>query len=92
MAELQNLKVGVEWIDVEVTSEPYVVMTMRGYAPVVEVRAASETRRMFIGSKTLSQALDPAVKKQGGRFTGLKFRVRKESGDQMAPYIVEMSG
>ena len=36
-----NLKVGTEWIPVEILSEPYVVMTIRGFAPVVDVKLAS---------------------------------------------------
>ncbi len=89
MAELENLKVGVDWIDIEVVSEPFVIMTMRGYAPVVEVQAGGARRRLFIGAKTLGEELEPAVQKQGGKFTGLKFRVKKENADKMAPYVVE---
>lgn len=90
MAELQTLKVALDWLDVEVVSEPYVIMTMRGYAPVVDVKSGGETKRLFIGPKTLGQAIDPSVKKRG-KFSGLKFKVKKESADQMAPYVVELA-
>ena len=91
MADAENLKVTTDWVDVEVVSEPYVIMTMRGYAPVVDVKTGGAAKRMFIGPKTLGNALEPAVKKQNGKFTGLKFRVKKESADQMAPYVVELA-
>ncbi len=91
MAELENLKVGTEFAEVEVVSEPYVIMTMRGYAPVVDIRTGAARKRLFIGAKTLGEELEPAVEKQGGKFTGLKFRVKKESADKMSPYVVELS-
>jgi len=90
MAELETLKVTPEWVEVEIVSEPYVLMTFRGYEPVVEVKVGGESKRLFIGPKSLGQAIDPAVKKQGGRFTGLRFRAKKESADRMAPYVVEL--
>ena len=91
MAELENLKVGVDFAEVEIVSEPYVIMTMRGYAPVVEIQTGGARKRLFIGAKTLGDELEPAVKKQGGKFAGLKFRVKKESADKMSPYVVEFA-
>lgn len=92
MAESENLKVGTEWVEVEVTSEPYVVMTMRGYAPVVDVVTGGVKKRLFIAAKSLGGALEPEVKKREGKFAGLKLRLKKETGDQMAPYVVEVAG
>jgi hypothetical protein len=93
MAEPQerkpNLKVGVEWIAVEVLSEPFVVMSIRGYAPVVDVKAPEGTFILYISSKSISEGLDPLVRANGGKFAGLKLRLRKETEDRMAPYIVE---
>ncbi len=89
MAENENLKVSTDWLDVEVVSEPYVIMTMRGYAPVVDVQTGGAKRRLFIAAKTLGEELEPEVIRQDGKFTGLKFRVKKETADKMAPYVVE---
>ena len=84
-----NLKVGVNWITVEVASEPYVVMSFRGYAPVVDVQGPDGVQILYISSKSISQALDPLVQGNGGKFKGLKLKLRKETEDRMAPYVVE---
>ena len=84
-----NLKAGVDWIAVEILSEPYVVMSIRGYAPVVDVQGPEGKQMLFISSKSISQGLDPLVQANGGKFQGLKLRLRKETEDRMAPYVVE---
>ena len=84
-----NLKVGVEWIAVEIVSEPYVVMTIRGFAPVVDVKSPQGDFMLYISSKSMSDGLVPLLDKTDGKFNGLKFRVKKESEDKMAKYIVE---
>ena len=90
MAEQRsNLKVGVETVNVEIVSEPHVVMSFRGYAPVVDVTGPDGKQILFISSKSISQGLDPLVQENGGKFQGLKLKLRKESDDRMAAYIVE---
>ncbi len=84
-----NLKVGAEWVSVEILSEPYVVMTLRGYAPVVDVEAPGGRHILYISSRSISEGLEPLVQANGGRFSGLRLRLRKESDDRMAPYVVE---
>lgn len=84
-----NLKVSTEWIPVEVVSEPYVVMSIRGYAPVVDVTSPGGKQILFISSMSISKGLEPIVEGNGGKFLGLKLRLRKETEDRMAPYIVE---
>jgi hypothetical protein len=84
-----NLKVGTDWIAVEVVSEPYVVMSIRGYAPVVDVQSPEGKQILFISSKSISLGLDPLVQANGGKFQGLRLRLRKETADRMAPYVVE---
>ena len=86
-----NLKVKTEWISVEILTEPYVVMTFRGYAPVVDVKIPGEADplSLFISSKSISHGLESIVQENGGKFAGLKLRLRKESDDRMAPYVVE---
>ena len=88
-ARLPNLKVGTEWISVEVLSEPLVIMSMRGYAPVVEVQAPAGKHVLYISSKSISEGLEPLRQANGGKFAGLKLKVRKASEDKMAPYEVE---
>jgi hypothetical protein len=84
-----NLKVSVEWIPVEVLSEPYVVMTIRGFAPVVDVKTPQGEFILYISSKSMSDGLVPMLEASSNVFKGLKFRVKKESEDKMARYIVE---
>ena len=84
-----NLKVGVDWITADVVSEPFVVMSIRGYAPVVDVKTADGEFILYISSKSISEGLDPLVQANGGKFSGLKLKLRKETEDRMAPYIVE---
>ena len=88
-ARLPNLKVGTEWIPIEILSEALVVMSMRGYAPVVEVQAPAGKHVLYISSKSISEGLEPLRKANGGSFKGLKLKVRKASEDKMAPYEVE---
>lgn len=84
-----NLKVGTDWVSVEVVSEPYVVMSIRGYAPVVDVQGPEGRQILYISSKSISLGLDPLVQANGGKFAGLRLRLRKETADRMAPYVVE---
>lgn len=84
-----NLKVGVEWIPVDIVSEPYVVMTVRGFAPVVDVKCPQGEFILYISSKSMSDGLEPLLQASDGKFNGLKLRVKKESEDKMARYIVE---
>jgi len=84
-----NLKVGTEFIPVEIVSEPYVVMTIRGFAPVVDVKCPQGDFMLYISSKSMSDGLVPLLETTEGKFNGLKFKVKKESEDKMARYIVE---
>ena len=85
------VRFGVEDVVVEIVSEPFVVNTFRGYAPVVNVKVEGEegTKSMYISAKSLADSLTPMVDENGGKFTGLKLKIKKESADNRAPYIVE---
>lgn len=84
-----NLKVGTEWIPVDIVSEPYVVMTIRGFAPVVDVKTPGGEFILYISSKSMSDGLVPLLEVSDGKFQGLKIKVKKESEDKMARYVVE---
>ena len=85
------IRFGVEEVAVEIVSEPFVVNTFRGYAPVVDVKVEGEeeTKSMYISAKSLADSLTPMVDENGGKFTGLKLKIKKESADNRAPYVVE---
>ena len=89
--KLEYLIISTEPIVVEIHSEPKVVMTYRGYAPVVEVlvEGESQKRLMYINSKSISTTLENLRTENGGKFTGIKIRIRKESNDKFAKYIID---
>ena len=85
------IRFGVEEVGLEIVSEPFVVNTFRGFAPVVDVKVEGEegTKSMYISAKSLADSLTPLVEENGGKFTGLKLKIKKESADNRAPYVVE---
>jgi len=85
------IRFGVEEVVVEIVSEPFVVNTFRGFAPVVDVKVEGEEgiKTMYISAKSLADSLTPAVDGNGGKFAGLKLKIKKESADRRARYVVE---
>jgi hypothetical protein len=91
VASLPYLKVSTEPVLVRIASEPRIVLTARGYAPVVEILECrtKEARLFFIAAKSLADRLEAMRRENGGAFVGLEFWVRKASEDRMAQYVVE---
>ena len=87
---LPALHVGTGWIDVEVIGEPTVKITFRGYAPIMPVRVSQTGLDyiLYISSKSIGEELQP-LRERNGEFRRLKFRIRKESEDKFAKYLVE---
>src|SRR5262249_52076646 len=58
--EAPRLMVKERWIDIEVTSDPFVIPTARGYAPVVLVRrpSAGHAEHLIIGAASLAKELE----------------------------------
>jgi hypothetical protein len=85
------LRPGTGWIEVEAVSEPDVLLTFKGYAPILPVRVIKSglIKHLFISAKSLSTALEEMRKKNKNKFLGLRFRLKKESEEQMSSYIVE---
>jgi len=83
------LKPGTGWIEVEAVTEPDVLPTFKGYVPILPVRVIKSglVKHLFITAKSLSTALEEMRKKN--MFVGLRFRLKKESEEQMSSYIVE---
>ena len=75
----------------KILTEPYVILTSRGYAPVVDVaiNGEADSKVMFISSVSMSQALEDFRLRNGNRFSGIHIKVRKESTDKFAKYIIE---
>ena len=89
--KLEYLIISTDAVVVEIVSEPRVVMTYRGYAPVVEVKVDGEAanKLMYINSKSISTTLEGLKNNNSGNFTGIKVRIRKESNDKFAKYIID---
>lgn len=89
--DLAQIKVGVDWVDLEVIGEPFVELTMRGYAPLLPVRNMEndEECKIYISASSFGKKLEPLREQNGGAFTGMKFRVKKESAERTASYVVE---
>lgn len=93
LAALPILKVSIGWIELEATAEPTVRPGISGYQPVLPVRALKTGLDyvLYISAKSLTEAIEPLRKENNFRFTGLRFRIRKQSQDKFAPYEVAQS-
>ena len=90
-ATLAQLRVGEGWISLRVHGEPYVVPTLRRYEPVLQVENLySHTRHfLYMSAKSFMEGVEPLRASNGGHFDGLEFRIRKESDDRYARYLIE---
>lgn len=82
------LRVGTDWISVEVISEPGVLLSYRGYAPVLLVieEGKSIPRCLYIAAKSIAEPLEEMRRDNDGEFSGLKFRIRKVGAEKTAAY------
>lgn len=85
------LKVGTEWIELEIISESDVALTTFGYAPFLRVKEVPTDSEygFYISAKSLAVPLEELRKDNGGAFEGIQFRVRKEGIAPQAPYEVD---
>ena len=85
----EALKVTTEPVEVEFVSEPYVVYTIRGFAPVVDIQVkGGEKYTLFISPSSLANGLMPFLEKQG-KFSGIRVVLKKDSTDRFAKYVVQ---
>ena len=85
---LPKLDVRTGWIELAIISEPFVVMTFKGYVPAVNVRVVRTGLEymLYVSARSLAEALEPLRKANSGRFRGLQFEIHKASDDKMAKY------
>ena len=90
--DFPSLKVGTGWIDLEIVSEPDVVLGFRGYAPILRVRKSRTGVEyiLYISAKSLAEPLEELRNNNGGIFKGLQLRVRKESMEKTSKYEIEI--
>ena len=89
---LPSLKVGTGWIELEIVSEPDVVLTFKGYAPILRM---SKSRTgveyiLYISAKSLAEPLEELRENNGDIFKGIQLRIRKESMERTSKYEIEV--
>lgn len=86
-----SLKVGTGWIELETIAEPDVILTIRGYAPVLRVRQLNPALDylLYISAKSIAEPLEELRKDNGNLFVGVRFRIRKASMDRTSKYELE---
>lgn len=78
-------------VKIEIISEPYLVATRLGYAPMVNIRILGNSleQSLLISSRSLTEALEALRAKNSGKLTGSMMIIQKESNDPKARYIAE---
>ena len=79
------------YISLEIISEPYLVNSIRGYAPIIDVRHINEGVKysLYISAKSISDYLEPLREKNNNMFTDIKFKIKKEDNKKISKYIIE---
>ena len=88
---VEALKIDVEPKKLLVTSEPYVVMTSRGFVAAINVIERRSRREflIYIGAMSLSKELEARSAQNGGKMLGLEFWIRKSDPSKFSPYVLE---
>ena len=83
-----SLKLTTGWVPIEVISEPSVILTFKGYAPVIKVTAIRTGLRylLYISAKSLATGLEELRKQNAGKFSGLRFEIRKDGLERTSRY------
>ena len=89
---MERFRATTNWTVLELTSEPYIVLTFRGYIPAVRSRElpdGPEYELLIGGIKSLAQGIEPLKTANDGQFKGLRFRIKKETADRSSPYLID---
>lgn len=89
-SSLAHLRVGTEWIEIQVLTDPFVIYRKDKYLPVVLVEELGTERKclLFVSATSLAECLE-AMRTKRGALVGLNVRVRKKGEDRFSPYEVE---
>ena len=85
-----RLTIAERWITFTIESDPFVVPTVRGYAPAIMVRreGSAHTEHVLIGAKSLAQPLEE-LRRGAGRLLGIRLAVRKAGPQATSAYEVK---
>ena len=86
---LPTLRVGTAKTSIEITSEPYLKISSMGFLPCVRVQVLKSGLEytLVLGARSLGAPID-ALRRDDGKFTGIKIDICKESDEKMAKYQV----
>ena len=84
--QLALLRVGSEWLNLQIISEAEVYLTARGFIPVLRVIVDDKKtpRLLSISAKSISYPLKEMRSDNAGNFDGLRFELRKASSERKA--------
>ena len=90
-SNIPQFRVGTSWTSVKITTDVDVVLTFRGYAPVLKVEDLTTGLDYiwYISAKSISELLEFHRVENGGRFEGIKIKICRESDDKFAKYLIE---
>jgi len=87
---LTHLRLGTDWTEIQILSDPFVVCRRDRYIPavLVEEMNTEEKRLLFVSAGSLGQCLEP-IRARRGALVGLNVRLRKKGDDRFSTYEVE---
>lgn len=89
---MERFKATTTWHVLKIESEPYLIMTYRGYAFAVVSRDLSTNREhelVITNIKSLATPLEELRQSNGGLFKGLRFGIKKESEERSSKYVLD---
>jgi len=88
---ISALKIDIEPKRLLITSEPYVIFTVRGYQAAVNVIERKTRREYFIylSAQSLAVALQKMQEENSGKMLGLEFWVRRKDSTKFSGYVIE---
>lgn len=86
-----RLMIDHQWIELEILSDPFVVVTTRGYTPAMLVRRnrAAHREHVLIGAKSLATELNE-LRLRRGTLRGSRISIKKQSPERTAPYVLHV--
>jgi hypothetical protein len=87
---LPHIRVGAEWAEVQILTDPFVIYKRERYLPVVLVEELRTEIRylLYISAVSLGQFLE-TIRAKRGTLVGMNIRLRKEGEEQFSAYEVE---
>ena len=84
------LKIDMEPMNIQVTSEPYIICNNFGYVPVIDVWVKKRKRAftIYLSASSLGKGIETIRKQNGCEFIGLEVWIRKEGAAKTAKYLV----